>query len=342
MADVFFDGEERAILLEHVAGQRGLSLAVVEKDLWICFALARLHTLQGVPHMTFKGGTSLSKVYGLIHRFSEDIDLTFDRKDLGFAADRDPLAEGLSGKRRRRLIKEISTEAKRTVEDVVVPGLRADFGRILGDSGWAVHVDSRDPDGQTATFDFPAIAPASPYFPQSVRLEFGARGAPWPTSTHVVKPYLEEDIPAVASMAVAKVDVLDAHRTFWEKATLLHALHHVSVEKPDKAVSRQSRHLYDLYQMWNQGGGLRSRIQTGRELLLAVVENKQVFFKDRKARYELVLGNTLNAHPPPELEKRLRADYEAMQDMLFHQPEPPTFEELLEAAREVDELVAGW
>lgn len=110
--------------MDDVAARIGVASWVVEKDLWVCWTLARLHEIEGIPELTFKGGTSLSKVHRLVERFSEDIDLTFSRDGWGFVGDRDPLAEGLSGKARERLINEVVGRAVATVHDIVVPGLR--------------------------------------------------------------------------------------------------------------------------------------------------------------------------------------------------------------------------
>ena len=83
MNDLFTDGEERRLIVADVAGRRGVAAWVIEKDLWVCWTLARLHEVPDLPELTFKGGTSLSKVHGLLDRFSEDIDLTFSRSGWG-------------------------------------------------------------------------------------------------------------------------------------------------------------------------------------------------------------------------------------------------------------------
>src|ERR1700682_2106970 len=97
---------DRAALFNETGAARGLANAIVEKDFWVCWTLKRLFSLQGedTPNLVFKGGTSLSKAYGAIRRFSEDIDLSFDRTDLGYEGERDP--KTASKKKAKALIED--------------------------------------------------------------------------------------------------------------------------------------------------------------------------------------------------------------------------------------------
>ena len=108
--------QERAELFTQTAAEKGIQAVIVEKDFWVCWTLSRLFGLgTEQPGMIFKGGTSLAKVFGVIERFSEDIDVSLDRHDLGFVDDRDPEAAGLSGKAVRRLLQQLQTECSRYV-----------------------------------------------------------------------------------------------------------------------------------------------------------------------------------------------------------------------------------
>jgi len=231
MADLFTDAEERTALVHDAAGQLGLASWVVEKDLWVCWLLARLNQIEGLPKLTFKGGTSLSKVHKLIERFSEDIDLTFSRDGWGFEGERDPLSADISENERKRLLQAIADRAAATVRDQVVPSLQASCRGL--DAGWSVTIDAID--DQAVLFAFPSPVPGYTYNKPVVKAEFGARGDPWPTAPSPVRPYLDDVHPGLAASAVVEVTTLAAERTFWEKATLLHALHHA-----DDLARRQS------------------------------------------------------------------------------------------------------
>lgn len=338
MSDLFWDAAERADLVNALAAERGVAGWVVEKDAWVCWTLARLFEVPGLPEMTFKGGTSLSKVYSLIDRFSEDIDLTFSRATWGFDGDRDPLAEGLSGKRRQQLVDEVVACSEAVVRDRVVPALREAAGAI-GVSPDAVQISPTD--RQAVWYSFPAEAAGYGYGAPVVKIEFGARGDPWPTIARTVRPYLDERWPGLTPSATVAVSALAPERTFWEKATLLHALHHGTLAKPDKACERASRHLYDIHRLWTTDS-LRSALIEGPLLLDRVVANKQVFFREGKARYELVTGRQLAVVPHPALEAALRRDYAGMQSMFFPGTAVPAWEELRTTAMAIERVVAGW
>ena len=338
MADLFGDADERKLLVDNVAAEMGVAAWVVEKDLWVCWTLARLVEIPELPEVTFKGGTSLSKVHGLVDRFSEDIDLTFSRDGWGFEGDRDPLNDSLSWKKRQALVDEIAGRSTDVVRDLVVPGLRAACAPLQpGD--WAVEISNEDP--QAVLFRFPRPSSSFSYGLPIVKVEFGARGEPWPTARHTVKPFVEEVHASLASSAVAEVSTLGAERTFWEKATLLHALHHGSLAKPDKKLERLSRHLYDLHRMWHRND-LRARVLADKSLLDAVVRNKRTFFREGKARYELLDHYTLNASPHEALKVSLEADYGQMASMFFPDSPVPKFHELLATLGEIDEAVSRW
>ena len=99
---------DRAALFGETGAARGVADTIIEKDFWVCWTLRRLfEPPDEAPTLVFKGGTSLSKVYNAIRRFSEDIGLSFDRADLGYTGDRDPEKEGLTGKKAGQLIKDL-------------------------------------------------------------------------------------------------------------------------------------------------------------------------------------------------------------------------------------------
>ena len=88
---------ERQLYIEETANRRNSTTTAIEKDFWVCWTLKHLFAIKDIPELRFKGGTSLSKVFRLIDRFSEDIDISINRTALGFSGDRDPAKIGLSG-----------------------------------------------------------------------------------------------------------------------------------------------------------------------------------------------------------------------------------------------------
>jgi len=318
--------EDRAALFQQVASRRGQREEVWEKDFWVCWTLKRLFPVsKGQPGLLFKGGTSLSKVYRLISRFSEDIDLSVDRHDLGFVDGRDPL-NASSRNRAQKLTDELATKCVAHIQTELLPQLISEFSRVLGaepGSNWDLEVSPADP--QTLLFRYPsAFSDAenlAAYLLPTVRLELGARADHWPASTHLIKPYAAEDFPGFFSDSECAVHVLSAERTFWEKATILHMEYH----REKFRAHRTSRHYYDMVMLARSK--VRQEALAQLELLTDVAKHKKVFFPATWARYDDARPGTLRLVPNRGLSSALARDYEEMAEYFFE--DPPSFETLL-------------
>ena len=324
---------ERSAVFGETGARRGVASIIIEKDFWVCWTLKRLFELQqaDAPKLVFKGGTSLSKAYAAIRRFSEDIDLSFDRADLGYEGDRNPESEGLSKKQSAKLIDELMLDVEKHIAGKVLPALRDSITTQLGEAakaGWSLEIDGNDQ--QTLNFHYPA-ALAQPeyqgitYITPRVKLEFGARGDPWPTEEKAIRPYAAEEFPDLFEQAECTVTVLAARRTFWEKATALHAEAH----RPKDSAAPQyfSRHYYDVAMLVDTPEGEAATKDF--DLLAQVVRHKAVYFRSSWAGYDTARPGTLRLMPAVERMKDLRADYQAMQAMMFDE-NPPSFDEVLE------------
>src|SRR5713101_7192417 len=127
---------ERKPFFEEAASRRNSTTTAVEKDFWVCWTLKHLFALKHVPELRFKGGTSLSKVFRLIDRFSEDIDISIDRAALGFTGERDMSNPGLSATKRKSLDEELRAAITAEVSSRILPKLGERFEGVLGKSGW--------------------------------------------------------------------------------------------------------------------------------------------------------------------------------------------------------------
>ncbi|HUO08141.1 MAG TPA: nucleotidyl transferase AbiEii/AbiGii toxin family protein [Phycisphaerae bacterium] len=167
-----------------------------------------------------------------------------------------------------------------------------------------------------------------------VRLEVGARSDHWPAIDAEVTPYIAEDFPKLFTKAKCKVRVLGAERTFWEKATALHAWHQsVKTAVPD----RRSRHYYDVVRLYEQEIGKRAIKDL--KLLAEVARHKSLFFPATSAHYELAKPGTLKLAPPAEQIEMLRSDYQSMAEMFF--ATPPPYEHLLDVLRQMERVING-
>lgn len=331
---------DRRDLFAASAARRGINLALVEKDFWVCWSLKEIFSRPGPPTgLVFKGGTSLSKVWGVIDRFSEDVDLSFNRDDLGFGGDADP-ARASSRKKRDRQLEQLSEACSTLIEDVFVPGLKVTFARMLatphGDQ-WRLEIDPEDK--QTVLFHYPAMAPRTTppdklYLRPFVKLELGARSEHWPSEDARISPFAAEDVPSAFTSPECTVRVVGAERTFWEKATILHGWYHAAPGRPLR--DRQSRHYYDVFKLYQSPRGATAIADL--ELLRSVARHKAVFFAAVWAKYEEAVPGTLRLVPPdfrlPELER----DYALMRNEMLFGP-APTLGELLDTLRLIEQRV---
>lgn len=332
---------ERGELFRETSARKGIAApGIVEKDFWVCWTLRHLFALPDeMPAMLFKGGTSLSKAFGVIERFSEDIDLSLNRHDLGFEGERDP-QNASSNKAAERLLKELREECVRYLRETLVPALEGAFSGIIGEpDNWALEADTQD--DQTINFTFPPSLATTEYGSFSyispiVRLEFGARSDHWPSGARKVTPYAAEEFPAVFTEPSCHVTTLAAERTFWEKATILHAEYHRPEIRP--STERLSRHYYDLAMLARSP--IREAALQQLELLDAVARHKERFFRVAWAKYPEARPGTLRLSPHNELEKALRSDYAKMEEMIFH--DTPGFDAIIDdlarLERSVNEL----
>ncbi|WP_429925658.1 nucleotidyl transferase AbiEii/AbiGii toxin family protein (plasmid) [Agrobacterium vitis] len=327
---------DRAALFGETGAMRGVAETIIEKDFWVCWTLRRLFALAGAdaPSLVFKGGTSLSKAYSAIRRFSEDIDLSFDRADLGYTGDRDPEQEGLSRKKARQLIDDLVADVERHIAEKLLPALRGAITDQLGEPkarGWKLEIDPTDT--QTINFHYPTALSSleyegMAYITPRVKLELGARGDPWPTEKKTIRPYAADEFPNFFEEPDSEVTVLSARRTFWEKATALHAEAHRPKESPTPQYF--SRHYYDLAMLIETAEGRDAAEDF--DLLAQVAKHKNIFFRSAWANYDTAKPGTLRLMPDEARIKDLRTDYRAMEPMMFDET-PLAFDAILEKIR---------
>jgi hypothetical protein len=334
--------DERAALFGETGAGRGVADTIIEKDFWVCWSLRRLF---GLPKGTtatlvFKGGTSLSKAFGAIRRFSEDIDLSFDRAELGYTGERDPEKEGISRKQAARLIDSLASDVEQHIAEKLLPALRAAIVEQLGEptnGEWSLEIDAGD--AQTVNFHYPTALPAAEYkgmayITPRVKLELGARGDPWPTEQKIIRPYAADDYPDFFTDPDTSVTVLSARRTFWEKATALHAEAHRPAESPTPQYF--SRHYYDLAMLLDTDEGQAAVADL--DLLTQVARHKATFFRSSWASYETARPGALRLMPEKARIKDLRTDYRAMAPMMFDETTPP-FDDILATIAALQEAI---
>jgi hypothetical protein len=275
--------------------------------------------------MVFKGGTSLSKGYNLINRLSEDCDITLNRENLGFAGERDPL-NALSRKKRDKLLNELKQACNDFVSSTLKTTLNESLKQELEGETWELSVDE---DPQSLRFYYPQVLPensytAQDYIRRSVLLEFGVRGDIYPTEDLRLKSYIAEEFEIFDDSSLL-IPCLSPLRTFWEKATLLHAEHHRPLEKPTPL--RLSRHYYDLSMLYK--AGFAERAMENGEILQDVIKNKTLLFPSAWANYGLIGANSLKILPTAGRLSDLEKDYTQTKETMLFGGAKPSFEDVL-------------
>jgi predicted nucleotidyltransferase component of viral defense system len=312
------------------------SPVIVEKDFWVCWALYRLFEIVRFhPKLIFKGGTSLSKAYNAIDRFSEDVDLSLSRVDLGFTDKRDPEQKGIGSKEISRRIEALVSACKESIRNDLLPKIRDDFAGVLKDKIWSVELDPLDP--QTIIFVYPSVGLSDGverYIRPAIRLEMGARSDNWPAADREIMPCVAEVFPeAFKVKSSCQVYTLNIERTFWEKAVLLHKEAH----RADAAAKneRMSRHYYDLYMLSRTD--VADKALRSRDILERVIEHTTVFFPATWAHYETARPGSFRLLPKGDRLLALKGDYAQMKAMIFG--EYPKWEDIVKELTGLEERI---
>lgn len=311
------DAERRDLFLS-TAARLGTAVQNVEKDFWVCWTLDALFNglPTGGPRLLFKGGTSLSKAFGLIPRFSEDIDITVFRDDLGQAADVTEL-DALSGKKRR-----VRLDAIRTACQAYIAGpLKERFARLAASvmprARFRLELDPEDRDGQTLLFWYPVVtAGTNDYIRSAVKIESGAKSALDPHVAATVTPYVAQDLPEL-DLTTANIITVKPERTFWDKIIILHGLRQWHDRRGElrHGGQRVSRHYYDVHQLMRAPSA--HQWQADHALAIDCARHARLFFGSADLGLDTAGPGTFALMPSLPMRDALIKDYEAMAGMVF-------------------------
>jgi hypothetical protein len=314
--------DERRLYIEQAAIRQNTSPVVLEKDFWVCWLLGILFESEFAGNLVFKGGTSLSKVYGAIERFSDDIDLSLSPTFLNLP----DVGPGRNQASKWMVKAEAACAA--AVEKQLAPVMEAAVHAVLGKHGqaWFEFQMDSNTNSPILLFHYPTLQPTGfEYLKRSVKLEFGSLTDQQPAGRHPIRPWLADFFPD--PFADWKCDVialeLELERTFWEKATILHTEYHRPAEKPTP--DRFSRHYADTAALAKHP--IASTAIKQHELRDRVVAWKGRFFGSSWANYECAKPGSFRLVPPEVRQAALSRDYQAMNSMYLS--EPMSFEEIL-------------
>jgi hypothetical protein len=309
--------KERELFFRQYQEKRGVDPVIAEKDFWVCWLLGRIFAQpQLADACVFKGGTSLSKVFGAIERFSEDIDLAIIPASLG--RKESDLDQAPSRTKREERVAELEEACAAAVQATWQPLLEESIRKALGApdgrDGWLTYRFDKAGRSPVLYFAYPGALPRGvAYIAREVKIEFGSLTDQRPVGRHPIRAFVAELAPGAFTDFDADVVALELERTFWEKATILHAEFYRPADRQMK--DRHARHYADFAALWQHAPAQPARSRL--DLLERVRLHKSRFFSSSWANYATAVPGSLRLVPPAARVEALRADYEAMQQMFL-------------------------
>lgn len=315
----------RSELFRETSRKMGIHEAIIEKDFWVCVILFLLFTSERWKNkIIFKGGTSLSKVYSLINRFSEDIDLILDWRELGFSVD-DPWKPD-SNSQKDRFVKDVTPKVTEYLQTVFIPDFQQELVNKTG-INFRVELES-----DAVTVQYPKAFENTAILPHII-LEIGPLAGWTPHQTGIVTPYAQKSFPILFHHSQIEVQVVTAERTFWEKATILHQEYNRPETK--HIPPRYSRHYYDVYKMV-QSPVFEAALKD-KSLLQQVIAFKERFYRAPWSGLSEIKEGSFHLAPPANRREELFSDYKKMKSMIF--VEEPSFAEKITELSEKEKLI---
>ena len=325
--------EEREALFYGTGDKLGIVPSIIEKDFWVCYMLDFLfHRSLWPEAFVFKGGTSLSKAYHAISRFSEDIDLILDWRLIGYS---DEAAwKDRSRSKQDQFGKTMVKAASAFLEESFVPAMQEGLTKELGYSV-DVKMDEADKDRCTVNFYYDQAFPDT-YLRPEIRLEIGPLADWTPSHECRISPFAAEQYPDLFIHPSTNIRTVDAERTFWEKILILHKTAYSCEEKGFP--SRYARHYYDVFCLYKTGIGKNAL--ENKNLLLRDALFKQKFYYAKSARYDLATQGSIKLIPrSQEALEKLSEDYEHMKEMIYGSV--PDLHEILRVLQKIEDRING-
>lgn len=318
--------KRRVEILQQVNNQLGLLIQAIEKDWWVTIVLKAIFSSKYAAHFVFKGGTSLSKAYHLIDRFSEDIDLAIDRTFLSFDGE---LSKTQIKKLRKAsgvfIVTNLFNELKVQLKELGIP-----------DESYHLVTDNKiddTSDPHTIELQYQSIVESDDYLPQRVLIEIGSRSLMEPSESKPIKSIIGSVFMNQNFVIEPfEVVVVIPTRTFLEKIFLLHE----EFFKPKDKIRhlRMTRHLYDLERLMDHSYGKEAL--EDKKMFQTIVEHRKKYTPLRGIKYDLHTQQTLNFIPPETMIELWEEDYKTMRENMFY-GESLEFEELIKRLKKLNE-----
>jgi hypothetical protein len=314
--------DEKHLIFNQLAAKLKIHPASIEKDWWVVRALEIIQTMDVSKFIVFKGGTSLSKAWNIIERFSEDVDLALDRSFLGYEECKTV-----------KQVKKLRSSTRNYIYKDFIPGLQNAYIK----AGYRdVRVKLNEEEGENLepvqiSILYKSCTTISAYTNPYVKIEIGSRSLREPSTNKEFSSLVGEhfpDRPFADSQII--VSCANPERTLLEKLFLLHE----EFSKPEDKikVDRLSRHLYDV-EMLTRKGFLEIAIKE-KELYNEIINHRQIYTKISEIDYNFHQPKALNPLPPKAIMNSWKKDYLKMQEEMIH-GDSLSFNELIERIAEI-------
>ena len=300
---------DRVGIINQMHEETKLPQVIIEKDLWVTAVLRALFALDYAENLSFKGGTSLSKCWNLIERFSEDVDIAINREFFGFFGN-------------NLTVKQISKELRKATCKFIRNNLQFDLARQMKENGISTDLFSvkmnitpvTTIDPEKVFVEYKSVFNASPYIKSTVILEIGGRSMKEPLQKVEIQSFIDKHFSRATFCEKSfEINVVAPERTFLEKVCLLHE----EFFKPSESirVERMSRHLYDLARMIDTP--IAENALQNKDLFQSIVTHRRMFIAMKDFDYETLSSATINIVPPKSVIAKWEDDYNKMQTMIY-------------------------
>jgi len=325
--------EQRRTSINEAARLSGINAKAIEKDWWVTISLRALFQTKYNKHLTFKGGTSLSKGWNQIERLSEDIDISMDSEALGIAFSDKPSKSFVEKLRREGCVFtsiNLVSELKNAFEIIGVPkGTISIHAEEIKD-------DMPDTDPQAIYINYASLFDPNPYLLDRVKIEVSVRSVKDPNSERNIQSILYQTFPNLNYLeADFPVRTVQPQRTFMEKIFLLHEEYNRQ-EHERMRTERMSRHYYDLFKMMNEDYALSACKDDA--FIQDIIEHRKYYSRLRRFDYTTLQKGSISILPPQDLKNALASDYEIMRLQMIY-GEAPSFDDLMLSMKEIEQRI---
>lgn len=305
----------------------------VEKDWWVTVVLKALFQTSCRESLIFKGGTSLSKGFNLIERFSEDVDLAINHSFFGIEKTSKSQRDKLRKIARKYIHETVSTELDSQLKSMGISGYHIENVTQVKDKNNEWHPIDSDKDPTVILLHYPSILenPIS-YVPPHIKIEISCLSMDEPTENRPIHSLIEESFQGEDSGTNCSVRTVLPTRTFLEKIFLLAE----EFQKENPRSERMSRHLYDLEKLMGTQYGRNALADHA--LYNAIVEHRRTYYAQKHINYDLLASSSINFMVPEQFLEDWKADYDNLRVYFIYGPSL-IFESLMLRIRELQRRV---